>query len=169
MAEASRLTGIPMDLETRASVVIYFMAQSSPSTEPYVILNGSGSGIVNQIAVLTTVEPSYAPSGLHLISVTILGDRSETDEQLTEISKHELSNWFPNSEVENWRCLRLYRIQNAQLAQLPGFESRRPTIPTKIKGVFLAGEYASNSSIEGAVASGEAAAKKIAYYLEEKR
>lgn len=165
--EAARLSKIEMDVETRSSTVLYFATPVAPTTQKYIVLNGSGKGLVNQIAVLSAIQPGYAPEGLHLVSATILGDRSETEAQLEEIAKHELAGWFPEAGVENWRFMRSYYVENAQLAQRPGFQEKHPMVLANTHGLFLAGEYTSNSSIEGAIESGQKAANQAARYIEQ--
>ena len=57
----------------RSVTNLYFAASKSPINEPLIVLNGEGSGLVNNVAVLTDVVPGYAPEGQALISVSLLG------------------------------------------------------------------------------------------------
>jgi hypothetical protein len=94
------------------------------------------------------------PGKEQLLSATILADRSETDDQLAEIVKAELRLWFPHKNVEAWHFLRAYRAQFAQMSQPPGFSERLPGNDSGIPGLYFAGEFTTNSSIDGAIRSG---------------
>jgi hypothetical protein len=45
--------------------------------DPKLMLNGTGRGRVNNVAVMSDVAPGYAPAGETLISVSVLGEVSE--------------------------------------------------------------------------------------------
>jgi protoporphyrinogen oxidase len=155
------LVGIPVDTETLSSTCFYFRSPIPPVTQPYLILNGSNTGIVNHVAPLSVVQRTYAPIGEHLTSVNILGTPSGTNEEVAERIITELATWFPDRRVDEWKLLEAYEIKDAQLSQRPGFRDRNPDPVTKIKGVFLAGETTTSSSIDGAIESGEIAAKLV--------
>jgi hypothetical protein len=59
------------------------------------------------------------------------------------------------------RLVGTYRIPFARLRQPPGIFSALPSSAAPVAGLFLAGEYTSFSSIQGAMASGEAAAQAV--------
>ena len=61
------------DVGWRSVTNLYFSATKSPINEALIVLNGQGSGLVNNVAVLTDVVPGYAPKGQALISVSLLG------------------------------------------------------------------------------------------------
>lgn len=53
----------------RTSHTYYLASDTPPYSEPLLVLNGGQQGVVNHVAVLTNVQPSYAPPGKHLIAV----------------------------------------------------------------------------------------------------
>ena len=57
----------------RSVTNLYFSADSSPINEAIICLNGSVSGLVNNICVLSDAAPEYAPKGKSLLSVSVLG------------------------------------------------------------------------------------------------
>ena len=145
----------------RSVTTLYFAAKVSPVREAIICLNGSGSGQVNSVSVLSDVASDYALPGKALVSVVVLG-LPEEDALETNVRK-ELVGWFgPN--VESWQHLRSDRIERALPEQLPesgpgacskGFR--------KHQGIWICGDHLSAASIEGAVISG----KKVAEAIEE--
>jgi phytoene dehydrogenase-like protein len=57
--------------------------------------------------------------------------------------------------------LGVYRVPFAQLTQLPGTFTHQPEPSTATQGLYLAGEYTTSSSIQGAMHSGEHAARAV--------
>lgn len=154
--QSAKLAGVSIPVQFRHSITIYFAAPEPPCQKGLLALNGNMRGITNH------VMPHFDESdGKTLVSATILGDRPETDEQLAEIVISELRLWFPNKDVESWEFLRAYRSQYAQMAQPPGFQSSLPSNDAGTPGLYFAGEFTTNSSIDGAIQSGLACADLI--------
>ncbi len=157
--EAANLSGLAIDLEFRHSISIYFTAPTAPIDGPTLVLNGNMRGITNSIAPISAVKGHT--SGEALICATILGERPESDEQLAEIVKSEMLLWFPDKDTDSWSFLKAYRCPNAQLAQPPHIWDKMPRQDSGIDGLIFAGEYTTNSSIDGAIRSGLEAADLI--------
>ena len=138
----------------RAVTNLYFQAPHSPVQEPIIILNGENKGRVNNVAVLSDVCPTYAPSGQSLISVSLLGLFEE--ENLPETVKKELQQWF-GQQVTQWKHLRTNRIPHALPEQLPN----APIIHHPKPPLYLCGDYGTSTSIEGAIISGQQAAQRV--------
>ncbi len=137
---------------------LYFAAPASPIGAPTLAINGSGTGIVNNVAVLSDVSPRYAPAGQALVSVSVLGDQPADDRALAHQVQTELGTWF-GAPVQQWRWLRSYRIPHALPVRMP-LERRAPA-PVR-PGVWVAGDFTSSASIQGAMESGEHVAAAIA-------
>ena len=56
---------------------LYFAAPEPPVEGPWLVLNGEGRGLVNNVAVMSEVSRSYAPEGQSLVSVSVLGEALE--------------------------------------------------------------------------------------------
>ena len=144
-------------LAWRSVTCIYFAAPASPIGDPTLALNGTGTGLVNNVAVMSDVAPDYAPAGHALVSVSVLGTRPETDESLAEGVQAELGEWF-GSDVRNWRWLRTYRIPQALPVRAPLVRER----PAPVRpDVWVAGDLRSTASIQGAMESGEGVAEAL--------
>jgi len=161
--QVAALAGMRPIEGSKASVCLYFETPRRVVEGPYLVLNGRGVGRVNHLAPLTNAAPSYGPPGRHLVSLTILGDPPETDAELVEHARKEMAVWFPDGQVEDWHFLRAYRIKYAQMPQPPGFADQLLRNETNTPGLYLAGEFTTNSSIDGAIESGLRCARRIAW------
>lgn len=132
----------------------YYAAKTPPVRAPILVLNGEPKGLVNNVAVVSQVQPSYAPKGQSLISVTAVD--SQGHESLERIVRGQLEQWF-GGVVRDWRLIRSYSIPRALPNQSPPFP--RFSAPAfRRDGIICCGDYITHGSIEGALASGRAAA-----------
>ncbi|CAI7827509.1 unnamed protein product [Closterium sp. NIES-54] len=70
--DTANITSASANQEPRSTVCLYFASDSPPPVaEPILFLNGSGSGIVNNLCFPSVVSPSYAPPGKTLVSVSL--------------------------------------------------------------------------------------------------
>lgn len=157
---AAELTGIPTPVGGKSSTCVYFAAPDRPDDSPMLHLNGSGLGRLSSCVVLSNVSRELADSG-HLVSTTALGLPDLPSGDFAEAIRQELAQWFPKCRVDRWRPLAVYPIPYAQMAQPPGFRERLPSMRAPGDGLFLAGEFTEHSSIDGAIASGRAAASAV--------
>ncbi|QDZ24710.1 amine oxidase [Chloropicon primus] len=151
------------------TVCLYFWTDRSPPRgfgEPMLYLNGGDGGVVNNCCFPSCVSPSYAPEGRTLVSVSLVGDWEEGDEELGRRVRGELAEWFGEDFVGSWRLLRGYRIPYAQPRQ-GGLGGRRMDlggggVVEVAKGeVWACGDYLGGATLEGAMRSGVRAAREI--------
>ena len=141
----------------RSVTCLYFAAARSPLNEAIIALNGTGSGLVNNVCVPSDLAPDYAPPGQALISVSVLGLPNLTD--FESIVLIELESWF-GSEVHEWRHLRTDQIERALPEQAPGLGNSGAGF-RKHAGIFVCGDHLWSASIEGAIISGQRTANAI--------
>jgi phytoene dehydrogenase-like protein len=136
---------------------VYFAAPEPPVKEPILVLNGDGSGPINNLCVPSQVSRSYAPDGQALVSVTLLGQHVDGETQL-QLVRSQLKDWFGRS-ADSWRHIKTYDIEYALPAQSP--PALQPVAkPTQVReGVFVCGDHCDTGSINGAMASGRRAAE----------
>ena len=134
----------------RSVTCLYFAAARSPLDESIIALNGTGSGLVNNVCVPSDLAPEYAPRGQALVSVSVLGTVDPDDLESRVLA--ELEAWF-GSAVREWRHLRTYRIERALPRQAPGTGFTGLGF-RKQAGVYLCGDHLWSASIEGAIVSG---------------
>jgi protoporphyrinogen oxidase len=136
---------------------LYFAAPVSPLGAPVLALNGTGAGLVNNVAVMSDVAPGYAPPGQALVSVSMLKDAVGDDASVAAQVQTELAGWF-GAPVREWRWLRSYRIARALPERWP---LERPAPIAVRPGVWAAGDFLTTPSIQGAMESGEAVADAV--------
>jgi phytoene dehydrogenase-like protein len=134
----------------RSVTCLYFAAGRSPLGESIIALNGTGSGLVNNVCVPSDVAPDYALPGQALISVSVLGLPEPADLESRVLV--ELEGWF-GPDVRKWRHLRTERIERALPEQGPGVGLVGPGF-RKHAGIFVCGDHLWSASIEGAIISG---------------
>lgn len=133
---------------SRVAGCVYFSADTPPTDEKFVVLDGTGVGPVLNAAVLSNIAPSYAPPGKHLIVAALPGI---IDGDLEEMSRDQLRTWW-GPQVDAWRHIKTYRITHAGPEQLPPFD---PKQSVEIgEGLFVCGDHRDTGSIEGALYSG---------------
>jgi len=136
---------------------LYFAAPASPIGAPVLALNGTGAGLVNNVAVMSDVASRYAPPGQALVSVSLLKEAPGDDASAAAQVQAELAGWFGPS-VGGWRWLRSYRIARALPVRRP---LERPAPRPVRPGVWAAGDFLTTPSIQGAMESGERVADAL--------
>ncbi|MFM1942201.1 MAG: hypothetical protein RI897_1183 [Verrucomicrobiota bacterium] len=134
----------------RSVTCLYFAADRSPLGESIIALNGTDTGLVNNVCVPSDLSPDYAPAGQALVSVSVLGTVHPADLQSSVLA--ELETWF-GSAVRQWRHLRTYRIEKALPRQAPGSGFAGPGFRKKA-GLYVCGDHLWSASIEGSILSG---------------
>ena len=162
--ETAKLLGEPLTIDSRGELCLYYAAAAPPVEEPYLVLNGDGTGWINNLTIPSQVAPSYAPPGQTLISVVVIGNPSADDVSVESAVRRQLTAWF-GSQVSAWRHLKTYRITHALPAQPPPMpDPTAATIPIK-PGIFVCGEYGSAPGIQWAMLSGRHAAEAAIKHL----
>ncbi|HZR39876.1 MAG TPA: NAD(P)/FAD-dependent oxidoreductase [Ktedonobacteraceae bacterium] len=158
---AEKLIDKPLPSTPVGAVCLYFAGDERLYPQRKILLNTDPNAYVNNAVLLSNIAPTYAPPKKHLLSVTVLGNPEEDDEVIAERCRKEIASWFPDYGLQYWQLLAVYRIPFAQFAQPPGIFDTLPDNRTDIEGLYLAGEYTKSSSIQGAMHSGEYAAKAL--------
>ena len=158
--ETARLLGAPQGTASRGEFCLYFAAEEPPIAEPYLILNGDGTGWVNSLTVPSIVAPSYAPADQHLISVVVIGHQSADTTTVEATVRRELTEWF-GTVVNDWRHLKTYHIVHALPEQSPPMPDPTLGIAAEEPGIYVCGEYGSVPGIQWALLSGRQAAEQV--------
>jgi len=152
----------------RGTACVYFAAQTPPTDDAILMLDGDGTGPVNHVCVPSNVRREYAPAGSHLISCNIVGSEYEIaalesaaahDTMLARV-RGQMREWF-GASADQWRHLKTLTIPRALPDQRPPHlsQSRRPIRLGET--VFYAGDWLDNASINGAMESGRRVAERI--------
>ncbi|HEY9420578.1 MAG TPA: FAD-dependent oxidoreductase, partial [Thermoanaerobaculia bacterium] len=138
---------------------LYYAVAKPPIQKPMLMLNGEGSGAVDNLCVPSAVAPTYAPAGQALVSATVVGASGADEKDLESEVRKQLTSWF-GPEVGSWKHLRTYRIRQA----LPSRKSLEPAaLPIRRNpGLYLCGDHRETPSLQGAMVSGRRAAEAVA-------
>lgn len=138
-----------------------FRAPAPVVGEPMLVINGEGHGLVNTLHEATSLNPDWAPPGETLVSATAVGSgtrgdtSNETDAVLTQ-----LRGWF-GEVVDGWKLVRRMEIDRALPAQDVGM-LEPPERPVRVgEALWVCGDHRDQSSIQGAMASGERTAAAL--------
>jgi phytoene dehydrogenase-like protein len=150
------LTGLP-EPTTNGLQTWWFAAVEPPTTSALLTVDGRGHGPVVNTVVMTHTVPSYAPAGRHLIAATCLLPRGGDPAEESEVRRHLSEIW--GVDVRAWELIRRDDIVDALPAQpAPLGAARSPRYADRL---YLAGDHLDTASIQGALASGERAARAI--------
>jgi phytoene dehydrogenase-like protein len=166
---AARLLDVPLlPHQPVGCTCVYFATASSLYPEKLIVLNAYPDAYVNNMVQIDNIAPDYAPRGQHLLSLTIVGSDPGEDEQIEQRCLADLARLFPRAALAELRLLRIMRIPFAQFAQPPGVFRGLGEAATATDNIFLASEATRSSSIQGAMAGGEQAARLLLERLPEK-
>lgn len=119
--------------------------------KPVVVVNGGAGGPITNSVVLTNAIPSYAP-GAQLISTSALGIHDRDLNLLGYLGT------MHDTDTSTWELVGHYPITQALPAMTPPHAF---SAPAEQDGIFLAGDYHTSSSIQGAMVSGRRAADSV--------
>ena len=107
--------------------------------------------------VMTNTVPSYAPAGRHLIAATCLLPHGGDPSTESEVRRHLSEIW--GTDLSAWELLRRDDIADALPTQPAPLEPARS--PRFAARMYIAGDHRDTASIQGALASGERAARAV--------
>ncbi|MCG1002538.1 MULTISPECIES: NAD(P)/FAD-dependent oxidoreductase [Halobacterium] len=170
--ELAGVDAIPTD--ARGCVTQHFAVPSGhPLADSDRIHLNAGGEVPTTVAPLSGVAPEYAPDGRALVAATTVGHedagddvRVESDGDLETRTRETLAGWYPAASLGDFELLRTDRLPFAQFAQPPGVHESLPDVRAPDGAVYLAGDYTHDSSINGALESGNAAADAVSADLQ---
>ncbi len=144
---------------SRSVSCVYFAAGADPVGDRMVVLDGARSGPVTNLAVMSTVAPSYAPPGRVLIAAACPGPQPE---DLEPAVRAQLTGWF-GPIVTTWTHLRTYHIAHGQPDQSPPFHPKEEVRLGET--LWVCGDHRDTGSIQGALFSGRRTGEAVAASL----
>lgn len=125
---------------------------------PVLHLDGQGTGPVNHLTNLSAAMPGHAPAGQALVTASTVGAAVDGvgERGLERMVRSQLAAWF-RGPIDRWRLLRTDVVRHALPRQWPVDLARRPAID-RGQGLFLAGDWVAEGSIDASMRSGRAAA-----------
>jgi phytoene dehydrogenase-like protein len=158
-AKLTNVQGLAAAGEGVSCVTVFLVGTRDPTTGPRLVLDATRRLLVNHIAPLSAVQPSYAPTGQHLLAAVIIGDAAVSGDVdvLAERAREDVATILGHDRSD-WRAIETIRVPYAQFAQPPGIYRRLPGNVTPTRGLVIASEATVDSSYNGAIISGETAA-----------
>lgn len=142
----------------RQTATYYFSADKSPLNSNVIALNYNEDKLVNNFTVMSDVSKHYAPKGKHLIACSLTDVPDSSVEEVSTRIKNELGRTF-GSQVSQWEFLQSYHIRKA-LPNPETFEYDIHLEECRLRdGLYLAGDYLLNGSLNAAIRSGKIAAQ----------
>ena len=130
----------------------YHSAKISPTSSKSLIVDSQNRGPVVNTLVISNMMPSYAPAGKNLISSTSILPTTES-----EVRRH-LSLLY-GTDTRNWKLIAKYEIPSA--LPLAGLETMLASGAHVKDSIYVAGDYKSAPSQNGALLSGRLAALSV--------
>lgn len=155
---ASALTGLPAP-RMRGLATWWFSAPQAPIESRCLQVDGSRRGPVVNTAVISNVQPAYAPAGRHLVQASTLLVGAAPSEADVRVHLEQLYA----CSTTDWTVVATHLIPQALPAIEPGGWRRVPTASDE--GVIVAGD-SSDASIQGALQSGVDAAARVVARLQ---
>lgn len=161
-ASARALTGIDSIPDAAVGcVTVYLTSEGDPGVGPRLIIDGTGAHRVSHIAPLSAAQPAYAPPGRQLAAAVLLGPEAlaADDATVATWAVEDVARMLP--VADGWRMVQTVRTPVALFAQPPGIHRLLPDVVTGTPGLYLASAATVDASINGAMLSGEAAARAV--------
>ena len=142
-------------------VNLYFSSNVNPIGKPTIALASNEEMLINNFCVMNDVSADYAADGSYLISISVTQDFQLSDDALKRKVIDELVTLVPKMKEAEITHLKTFYIDQA-LPQIDDFQYSMKPSNCKIQdGVYLAGDYLLNGSINAAMLSGRLAAHAI--------
>jgi len=148
----------------RKVVNLYFSLEHSFIAQPKIALVTDEQFLINNLVFMTDVSKAYSKNKKALLSVSITKP-VEVNDKLAKLVAIELSA-LTKINAEYFEHIKTYEIQDA----LPDLDDMAYSLAagnTKVSdGVFLAGDYMLNGSINAAMTAGRKAAEAVILHLQ---
>lgn len=152
------LTALPRP-STNGLQTWWFAAAEPPTTSALLTVDGRGRdrGPVVNTVVMTHTVPSYASAGRHLIAATCLLPHGSDPAGETDVRRHLSEIW--GADISAWDLIRRDDIVDALPSQPAPLGAARS--PRYAERLYVTGDHRDTASIQGALASGERAARAV--------
>jgi phytoene dehydrogenase-like protein len=145
------------DPGSRAVGAVWFAMETPPVDGRAILLDGENSGPARNVAILSSVAPTYAPPNRSLLVAAVPGpDALGPDLEISV--RTQMRRWF-GAVVDDWEALRIDVIRHGQPLQTPPLQARRSVRVDD--GLLVCGDHRDTASIQGALFSGRRTAEAI--------
>ncbi len=152
LTTSAQLLDIPSVPKLASCTTWYHEVPADFSDSNRLLLDGEKRGPVLNSIVISNFVTSYAPAGRSLLSTTTIEHTSES-----EVRRHLALLW--GKETQAWPLIAKYEIPKALPIFAPG--TSHATSSKIGDGVFIAGDFRTSASQNGALLSGRLAAQEL--------
>lgn len=140
---------------------LYFESDVPPIHDALIGLVPDESMLINNFCVMNNTARNYAPEDKYLISISVNNTRGKEEIEVQREVIRELKELVPGLAEAEIKHLKSYQINRA-LPKIDDFQySMKPSNSKIQEGVYLAGDYLLNGSINAAMLSGRLAAHAV--------
>ena len=152
LTTSAQLLDIPNVPKLASSITWYHEVPADLTVSSRLLLDGENRGPVVNSIVISNFISTYAPVGRSLLSTTTIGYTSES-----EVRRHLSLMW--GAETQAWPLIAKYEIPKS----LPIFSPMSaPASSSKVsEGIYVAGDFRTAASQNGALLSGRLAAQEL--------
>ncbi len=140
---------------------LYFECDKNPINKSIINLVPDKDFLINNFCISNDTAKNYAPKGKYLISVSVNNSKEYEPKTLSNKVVNELRSLYPSLIKAEIKLIKQYDIDKA-LPKINDFQySMKPSNMKVQEGIYLAGDYLLNGSINAAMLSGRLAAHAI--------
>jgi len=144
----------------KATRMLAFAAPQSPLDRPILVVGTDPRGAIDNLSVPSDVAADYAPAGASLVLVTVRPECTLSDTDSVLAVKREATQLL-GAGAQAWRHLETVHVPKSLPEETLAARRLRPASPRVAEGFFVAGDWCTSASINGALASGRIAAEAV--------
>lgn len=151
---------VPAPRAWKSTRMVAFAARESPLDRPILVVGSDPRGTIDNLSVPSDVAAHYAPPGAALVLVTVRPECTLSDVDAVLAVKLEATKLL-GASVRPWEHLKTVHVPRSLPDETPAARRLRPAGPRVADGLFVAGDWCTSSSINGALVSGRLAAEAV--------
>jgi len=144
----------------KSTRMVAFAAPQSPLDRPILVVGTDRRGTIDNLSVPSDVAAHYAPPGAALVLVTVRPECTLSDVDAVLAVKLEAMKLL-GASVRPWEHLKTVHVPRSLPNETPAARRLRPAGPRVADGLFVAGDWCTSASINGALVSGRLAAEAV--------
>ena len=144
----------------KSTRMVAFAAPRSPLDRPILVVGTDPRGTIDNLSVPSDVAADYAPPGAALVLVTVRPECTLSDVDAVLTVKREAVKLL-GAGAQAWEHLKTVHVPRSLPDETPAARRLRPAGPRVADGLFVAGDWCTSSSINGALVSGRIAAEAV--------
>ena len=129
-----------------------------PRTEPAVLVDADPRSPVARTAAVSHAVPGRSPDGRTLVSTNVVGHTGTRTSELEADVRARLSELYTAAD-DRWECVAVHHFPHAVPAMSSPHNFRRPV--RLIHGLYVCGDHRGAAGIDGAMESGQRAARSV--------